>query len=41
MVNDEEIQPEIEVPGAVSSARPRRKATVEGQAMRRIREQYT
>ena len=41
VVNDEEIQPEIEVPGAVSSARPRRKAAVEGQAMRRVREQYT
>ena len=41
VVNDEEIQPEIEVPGAVSSARPRRKAAVEGQALRRVREQYT
>ena len=41
VANDEEIQPEIEVPGAVSSARPRRKAAVEGQPMRRVREQYT
>ena len=41
VVNDEEIQPEIEVPGAVSSVRPRRKAAVERQAMRRVREQYT
>ena len=41
VVNDEEVQPEIEVPGAVSSARPRRKAAVEGQAMRRVRQQYT
>ena len=41
VVNDEEIQREIEVPGAVSSARPRRKAAVEGQAMRRVREQYS
>ena len=41
VVNDEEIQPEIEVPGAVSSARLRRTAAVEGQAMPRVREQYT
>ena len=40
-VNEEEILPEIEVQDAVSSARPRRKAAVEGQAMRRVREQYT
>ena len=41
MVNDKEIQPEIEVPGAVSSTRPRRKAAVEAQAMRRVREHYS
>ena len=40
-VNKGEILPEIEVQDAVSSARPRRKAAVQGQAMRRVREQYT
>ena len=41
VVNYQEIQPEIEGPGTVSSAQPRRKAAVEGQAMHRVCKQYT
>ena len=40
-VNEEEIPQETEIQDVVSNARPSRKAAVEGQAMRRVREQYT
>ena len=40
-VNEEEIPQETETQDVVSNARPSRKAAVEGQAMRRVREQYT
>ena len=40
-VNEEEIPQETEIQDVVSNARPSRKAAVEGQAMRRDREQYS
>ena len=40
-VNEEEIPQETEIQDVVSNARPSRKAAVEGQAMRQVREQYT
>ena len=40
-VSEEEIPQETEIQDVVSNARPSRKAAVEGQAMPRVRSQYT
>ena len=40
-MNEEEIPQKTEIQDIVSNARPSRKAAVEGQAMRRVRKQYT